>query len=165
MALFYPHYHLFYSLVIPLVSTVPMAGQQAAFPQSRFASPSCSHGHDGHHGHGSKQLCGHGQHDVAWTGPWKFDRMGVVDGCLYMDGWINVPNISDYDVCFSSNTYIANKCKMQTKNLWNTVLWDRKIRKWKSMIDNRLNGAASKLLDPQNGESVHESLRIINPSM
>jgi hypothetical protein len=54
---------------------------------------------------------------------------------------------------------------MQTKNLWNTVLWDRKIRKWKSMIDNRLNGAGSKLLDPQNGESVHESLRIINPSM
>ena len=91
MALFYPHYHLFYSLVIPLVSTIPMAGQQAAFPQSRFSSPSCSHGHDGHDGHGSKQLCEHGQHDVAWTGPWKFDRMGVVDGCLYMDGWINVP--------------------------------------------------------------------------
>ena len=79
-----------------------MAGQQAAFPQSRFSSPSCSHGHDGydgHDGHGSKQLCGHGQHDVAW-GPWKFDHMDVVDGCLYMDGWINVPNISDYDVWF-----------------------------------------------------------------
>lgn len=97
-------------------------------------------------------------------GPWKFDHMAVVDGCLYIYiyiGWLDKCsemfriNIRLWCMVFlltKSNKYIANKCKMHTKNLWNTVLWDRKIRKWKSM-------------DPQNGESVHESLRIINPSM